>query len=133
MNLSTGLILLGILVGAVLLVTMVVSTTSTRPEIVAIQFPKKIQADGNEVLGTIRFRDGDGDIVRAEFEVVEAQSFESFSFDPEVEGEKQGSFQFAVFTTFPQQVTLEVTLIDGEGHRSRPKQFSFMAEMSLGF
>lgn len=133
MNLSTGLILLGVLFGVVLLVTMVSPTASTVPQIVAIEFPKRIQADGNEVVGTVKFRDSDEDIVRAEFEVVKAEAFEPFSFDPEVEGQKEGSFQFAVFTIYPQRVTLEVTLVDREGHRSKPKRFSFVAELSLGF
>jgi len=133
MNFSTGLIVLGVLIVAVLLVTTVTSTNSTTPGIVAIEFPKKIQADGNEVLGTVKFRDSDGDIARADFEVVKAEAFEPFSFDPQVEGEKQGSFQFAIYTIYPQRVTLEVTLVDREGHRSKPKRFSFVAEMSLGF
>ncbi|MCR4404148.1 MAG: hypothetical protein NUW06_02455 [Candidatus Acetothermia bacterium] len=133
MNLSTGLILLGLLVGAILVVTLVSTTTPTRPEIVAIEFPEKIDADGSEVLGTVKFRDREGDIVLAEFKVIEAQAFESFSFDPEVRGQKEGSFQFYVFTILPQRVTLEVTLVDRQGHRSVPKRFSFEAELSLEF
>jgi hypothetical protein len=129
MNSTTGLFALGLLLAAVLAVIAAASTAS-RPEILAIEFPERIAADGSEVLGTVKFRDRDGDIVLAEFKVIEAQAFEPFSFDPEVIGQREGSFPFAVFSLIPQRVTLEVTLIDRLGQRSRPKRFSFTAEMA---
>lgn len=128
MNPTVGLVALGLLLAAVLMV-VVASSASPRPEILALEFPESITADGSEILGTVRFRDRDGDIALAEFAVVEASAFEPFSFDPEVAGQKEGSFTFVVFSYLPQQVTLELTLIDRQGHRSRPKRFSFTAEL----
>lgn len=131
MNSTIGLVALGLLLAAVALVVAVVAASApSRPEILAIEFPERIEADGSEVVGTVRFRDREGDIVLAEFKVVEAQAFEPFSFDPEVAGQKEGGFQFAVFSLIPQKVTLEVTLVDRLGQRSRPKRFSFTAELA---
>ncbi|MGQ9601368.1 MAG: hypothetical protein ACUVUT_01620 [Candidatus Bipolaricaulia bacterium] len=130
MNSTIGLAALGLLLAALVIVVVAASSASTRPEILAIEFPESITADGSEILGTVRFRDRDGDIVLAEFKVVEASAFEPFSFDPEVAGQKEGSFPFAIFTYLPQRVTLELTLIDRRGQRSRPKRFSFTAEMA---
>jgi hypothetical protein len=97
------------------------------PEIVRVDFPQQIQADGSKVTGTVHFRDPDGDIVKAKFEVVEAQLFDPFEFDPKVQGQKEGSFQFFIFTMYPQKVILRVTLIDSQGHVSEPLEFSFEA------
>jgi hypothetical protein len=131
MNSTISLVALGVLLAAVVLIAAVmVSSAPSRPEILAIEFPERIAADGSEVVGTVKFRDRDGDIVLAEFKVIEAQAFEPFSFDPEVMGQREGSFPFAVFSLIPQRVTLEVTLIDRLGQRSRPKRFSFTAEMA---
>lgn len=131
MNSTIGLVLLGLLLAAVALVVAVVAGSApSRPEILAIEFPERIAADGSEVIGTVRFRDREGDIVLAEFKVIEAQAFEPFSFDPGVMGQKEGSFPFAVFSLLPQRVTLELTLVDRLGHRSQPKRFSFTAELA---
>lgn len=128
MNSNIGLVALGLLLAAVLVV-IATSLGSPRPEILGIEFPETISADGSEALGTVRFRDRDGDIVLAEFRVVAASAFEPFSFDPEVAGQREGSFPFVVFSYLPQKVTLELTLTDRLGHRSQPKRFSFTAEL----
>jgi len=100
---------------------------SAAPQITAIDFPEEIRADGEEVMGTVEFIDPDGDIVEARFEVVEAVLFEPFHFDPQVEGQKKGRFTFVIFSFVPQKVTLRVVLIDRQGHRSPPVEFSFQA------
>lgn len=60
--------------------------TSSAPIILGVDFSKEIPADGNKFLGTVRFRDTDGDIVLAKFEVVQARLFSPFEFDPGVSG-----------------------------------------------
>ncbi len=98
---------------------------SSAPEIVGIEFPEEIEANGEEVIGYVAFRDPDGDIVEARFEVVEATLFEPFRFDPEVQGVREGKFPFAVFAVLPQDVTLRVVLVDAQGNESEPVEFRF--------
>lgn len=97
------------------------------PEILGIEFPEEIEANGEEVIGYVHFRDPDGDIVEARFEVVEATLFEPFRFDPEVQGMKEGRFPFAIFVMLPQEITLRVMLIDAQGNESEPREFRFRA------
>lgn len=99
----------------------------SKPEILRVEFPREIPADGRKVVGTIYFRDPDADIVKVRFEVVEALIFDPFAFDPKVHGQKEGSFQFYVFTYFPQEVTLQVILVDAQDHTSDPVELTFKA------
>ena len=101
------------------------------PAIVAIEFPEEIAADGEEVIGYVRFRDPDGDVVEARFEVVEATLFAPFRFDPGVRGVREGRFPFAIFVNLPQEVTLRVTLVDARGNESEPREFRFRAVGTL--
>lgn len=128
------LVVLGVivvLVGINLLMPHTASNTAPRastPEILQVEFPKEITADGNSVTGQVRFRDLDGDIVRAEFDVVEATVFTPFAYDPEVQGVQEGTFEFSVYTVISQEIVLRVTLIDAQGQRSRPVEFRFIAQ-----
>jgi hypothetical protein len=105
-------------------------TPSAAPTIVAIEFPQEISADGEEVIGLVTFRDPDGDVVEARFEVVQALIFESFQFDPQVEGLREGEFEFYLYTLVPQEITLRVTLLDRAGHVSHPAEFRFRSVLS---
>lgn len=99
------------------------------PEIVAVNFPSSIGAGSRNVGGTIQFKTGHDPIAQAQFDVVEAQSFDPFTIQPRgISGQKQGSFSFSIHSSIPQQVTLKATLIDSEGRRSRPVSFSFEAQ-----
>ena len=100
---------------------------SAVPTIKDIDFPEQIQADGEKFSGTVHFHDPDGDIVRAKFDVVKAKLFDSFEKELEVQGQKEGSFQFYLFTVYPQKIVPRVTLIDSQDHVSEPMEFSFEA------
>ncbi len=126
------LIALGVIVGLVVLMPLLssrlaVEPGSSPPEIVVIQFPKEITADGTSVRGQVRFRDPDGDIVRVEFAVVEALVFAPFAYDPGVAGLVEGEFEFGIYTVIPQEIVLRATLIDAQGQRSQPAEFRFIA------
>ena len=95
------------------------------PEIEIIQFPPVIVAGGNDAVGTLQFSTGQDDVAEAEFAVVSAEKFEPFSVRPAVAGEKQGSISFGIRSRVPQQITLQATLVDAKGRRSRPVSFSF--------
>ncbi|OGF57772.1 MAG: hypothetical protein A2Z21_10255, partial [Candidatus Fraserbacteria bacterium RBG_16_55_9] len=97
------------------------------PEIIFIDFPKLIPSDGSQVIGTLGFRDPDANIVSVDFTVVKAVTFPPFSFNPNVKGKVDGIFQFLIFSQLGQQVTLQVTLLDEQGNKSPPQQFSFIA------
>lgn len=97
------------------------------PEILFIDFPSEIRADGNPVSGLIGFKDPDGDLFRADFVVVEAKDFQPFSVMPDVKGKTEGAFAFQIATRTAQRVTLRVTLTDEAGNKSAPKDFSFTA------
>lgn len=99
----------------------------TELQITGIDFPKEINADGSDVKGIIHFQAPTGNLVQADFEVVQADLFSPFSFDPQVQGKPRGSFGFFISILIPQQITLRVTLTDDQGHKSPPKEFSFVA------
>ncbi len=102
---------------------------SAAPVIVAVEFPSSIRADRSDAGGTIRFRDPDGDLNWATFDVVRAVDFDGFAFNPLeflVSGSaREGVFRFYVWTETVQQVTLRVTLRDAAGNSSAPVDFSF--------
>jgi hypothetical protein len=99
------------------------------PQIAFIDFPAQIKADGKPVDGLVGFSAPDGDIVRADFKAIQAQDFKDFSIDltDRLKGQTQGTFDFQLATTTPQQVVYEVTLGTAQSLRSDPKQFSFDA------
>jgi parallel beta-helix repeat protein len=102
--------------------------TSSPPEIVFIDFPNQIQADGSKVSGFVGFKDPDGDLARAEFAVVQAKDFQPFTVDlKDLKGVKEGVFEFQIATQTPQRVVLQVVLVDEAGNRSTPKEFWFEA------
>jgi hypothetical protein len=95
------------------------------PEIKAVNFPPVIVAGGKDAVGTVQFEAGPDDVAQAEFTVVSAEKFEPFSVKPSVAGERHGSIAFGIRSRVPQQVTLQATLVDAKGRRSRPVSFSF--------
>jgi len=95
--------------------------------VTAVDFPEKIRADGVKRWGRVQFHDPDGDITHARFDVVDALSFTPFSFEPDVNGKTSGVFDFRIWASMAQEVTLRVTLIDRRGNRSEPHYFSFRA------
>nr|BAL58745.1 surface antigen gene [Candidatus Acetothermum autotrophicum] len=101
---------------------------STAPEIVFIDFPKQIQADGTKVPGFVGFKDPDGNLARADFSIVQAKDLQPFTVDlKHLKGVKEGVFEFQIATQTPQQATLRVILVDEAGNHSQPKEFSFEA------
>lgn len=122
-------VLLVVSIAAVVLLEPWAEKGSAIPTIKGIDFPKQIQADGKKVWGKVHFRDPDGDIVKAKFDVVKAKLFDSFEIELKVRGQKEGSSQFHIFTVYPQRITLRVTLIDSQGHASEPVEFSFEATL----
>jgi hypothetical protein len=101
------------------------------PEILGVDLRPTIPADGSKAFGAVRFRDADGDVVQARFDVVEAVDFAPFSFNPKIKGQTSGSFPFFVFSKIPQRVRLRLTLIDEAGNQSIPVEFSFEAVMLI--
>lgn len=101
--------------------------TDSLPEIVAVAFPEQINADGAPMLGEVRFRAADARVVNAKFDVAQADFFLPFEFDPEVITNNEGSFTFYVNTLVPQQVTMQLILVDKHGRESKPYEFSFVA------
>jgi hypothetical protein len=107
-------------------------TPLSMPVITSIDFPDQIAAGGSLVDGRVRFRDPDGDVNWVTFEVVRAEQFEGFEFNPlEVldEGDAtDGVFLFNIWCERVQRVTLRVTLYDASGHSSAPVDFEFISE-----
>jgi hypothetical protein len=60
--------------------------------------------------------------------VVEATSFSPFDVRAPVAGQKEGRFNFALYSVLPQRVTLEARLVDASGELSKPRRFSFEAK-----
>jgi len=124
---SVLVVVLGLILAGLSVSFTGVGEGGSSPEISSVEFREWILAYGQAVEGRVGFKDPDGDIVRAEFTVVEAEDFEPFSFDPKVEGQTEGEFTLSLSTRVVQEVTLELVLIDREGNRSDPWRFSFSA------
>lgn len=103
--------------------------SQSKPTVTSIDFPTEIVADGEPVSGTLGFDASSADIDHAKFEVIEAVNFEDFTLELAglLQGLASGSFEFRIGTTTPQDVTLKVALVDADGLKSEPKQFSFTA------
>jgi len=97
------------------------------PEIMSVSFPKRINADGNPVLGQVHFRATGSRIVHAKFDIVEAGFFLPFEFDPQVTTTEDGGFTFYLNTLVSQDITMRLTLTDEQGRQSQPYEFSFTA------
>jgi peptide/nickel transport system substrate-binding protein len=102
---------------------------SSAPVILSVDFAEQIPADGTEVTGRIHFRDPGGDVSWAAFEVVSAERFDGFAFNPAqflASGDaREGSFLFHLWCTRAQQVTLRARLRDAAGNQSAPVDFTF--------
>jgi len=97
------------------------------PRITGVDFPSAIAANGEKNRGYVSFYDPDGDITSVRFDVVNAVRFTPFSFEPNVDGEANGSFRFRIYCNIRQTVTLRVTLCDRAGNTSKPHLFTFRA------
>ncbi len=97
-----------------------------------------VAADGTDFEGSVGYEDINKDIVKITFLVVKATEVkdappgtfakdQTFSFEPPAQAETKGAFDFRIFTTVPQDVTLQVTLEDAKKNVSQPKIFSFKA------
>lgn len=120
------------------------SQTGSSPEILEINFLSTIQATGEEYKGRILFKDADGDAVRADLKIIEAEDPQAIKINgqtpkdnlvsleiispPEKQKEGQGIVLLKIATTMPQEVKIQVVLVDKEGNESEPRGFSFVAQ-----
>jgi hypothetical protein len=118
------------------------TTSSTQPQIISLEFPSEIAANGTKYDGLVRFRDGGGDIARISFDpaFIQPQGFNYGSFGFEftnpamrwVEGTAQstsGAFRFSNSCTGDTlMVTYTATLYDSAGNKSAPYPFSFLCK-----
>jgi PKD repeat protein len=102
-----------------------------RPEIISIEFPSEISADGNEYNGTVRFRDQDGDVAWIQFDVV-LGNWKPNGWDPQVFGLTNGTIGFTNRCYVPETVRLKVTLRDRAGNESAPFNFTFRCVNPVG-
>ncbi|MBI1741749.1 PKD domain-containing protein [Candidatus Acetothermia bacterium] len=105
--------------------------SGSAPAVDFISFPSSIAADGKDVRGLVGFKDAEGDLVRANFDVVKSSDLKSFSLDLKLDGQKEGTFEFAVSSSTVQDVTLRLTLVDRAGNKSIPKEFSFSVQREV--
>ena len=102
--------------------------SKAEPEIVSIDFPETIAANGKNVQGYVYYKDNQGDIVKIRFDVVQASQFIPFRFEPDyIEGRTSGGIGFNIQCKRRQLVTLKVTLIDRQGNRSNSLTLTFEA------
>lgn len=94
------------------------------PSIDSVYFPATMRADGSRTHGMVHFHDDNGDVVQASFRAISG-NFSPSSYDPQVRGQRQGEFGFALWCNSPTPVTMLVSLQDAEGHLSGSKAFSF--------
>jgi hypothetical protein len=123
----TALILLGLLAfGSVLFG----QTTQrfTPPAITFIEFPRTIMVGDDTVIGRVYYEDLENDVVRAEFRVISSIDFRSFNLDLTEQLQNDGVFDFFEFDIFPSSaddVTVEVVVFDEAELESSPRRFSF--------
>ena len=118
------------------------TTSSTQPQIISLEFPSEIAANGTKYDGLVRFRDGGGDIARISFDpaFIQPQGFNYGAFGFEftnpamrwVEGNAgstSGAFRFSNSCTGDTlMVTYAATLYDKAGNKSAPYPFSFLCK-----
>jgi hypothetical protein len=90
------------------------------PEIASIHFPANLPLN-TTASGQILYRDPDRDVISARFDVVDGRYYR---IQTEVHDPDGMSFSLAC-TSYPQQITLAVTLLDVAGERSEPKRLTF--------
>ncbi len=95
------------------------------PQITRIEFPQRINSDGEYNEGILHFQSTGGIVTYAQFDVVEAGFFSPFGFEVGFLNLTEGSFEFYINSLVPQEVTLSVTLTDASGNVSPPVEFSF--------
>jgi hypothetical protein len=110
-------------------------TPGTPPGITAFEFPDSMSsAPGTTVIGTVGFRDREGDVVRAVLEEVSDPNGAVLPAELELDlgGETDGEFTFEGYacpSTSPGcitgTVTLRLILEDAAGNRSEPVTYSF--------
>lgn len=95
------------------------------PEIVKVEFPQVIPLAGGK--GRLHFRDPDGDVVLVKLLPAESVSgLPSSWFDPKVQGETEGSFEFKINGwPLPSLGAAKVFLQDATGAWSQPAFFTF--------
>ncbi len=136
-----GRIALALAICAVAILSAGQTQTGSLPEILAIR------ATGEEYKGRILFKDADGDAIRADLKIMEAADPQSITINgqtpkdnlvslgiispPEKQKEGQGIVLLKIATTTPQQVKIQVILVDKVGNESRPGEFSFRARGNL--
>jgi len=106
------------------------------PAVVSLDFPELVFV-GYEVRGEVHFSDPNGDLARAEFEVLEG-ALPSFlldltqsSYAELVQGKMEGTFSFAIRADQSGWIRLRVTLVDETGLRSEPKELAFEARQPV--
>lgn len=133
-------------VGVALLVFGLVSVaqiqpgpTPQGPTITAIDFPSRIEPNGQFVSGNVQFQAPKSDVTQIEFKIMQAidsngqdirktSDIQDASWDPGVKGKNQGSIPFNLATRMVQRVTIAVTLIGTESGRGPSKPFAFVAD-----
>ena len=104
------------------------ASTNHIPVITEVKFPSAIYGDDKIVDGRVKFRDDNGGVNLAQFDVVPGtcSGCTPFSFDPEVGAFIEGWFHFEMWctTTTGFSWTMQVTLKDKDGNKSNPKPFS---------
>ena len=115
-------------------------TTLADPLIVrAVEFPAIVDTQGGAIDGWVYMYCQDCSapqdwetFARVDFSVVEAGDFTSFGFDPrpwiENVGKSEIRFAFNIRCGTPQNVILQVKVIDTHGEQSNPYEFSFTCE-----
>jgi hypothetical protein len=102
--------------------------TDHKPVITEVKFPSAIYGDDKIVDGRVKFRDDNGGVNLAQFDVVPGtcSGCTPFSFDPEVGAFIEGWFHFEMWCTTKTGFswTMQVTLKDKDGNKSDHKTFS---------
>lgn len=113
-----------------------VGSSSSQPQIIALEFPQEIPFDTNRYDGQIRFRDDGGDLQRVAFDAPPGSAYQPFGFEftnPAVrwvEGNATSTsgvfkFSYACGQTSGVNHTFAVTLYDKAGNMSAPYPLSF--------
>ncbi len=96
-----------------------------RPEVLDVVLPRQIEPNGLPIPGTVRFRDPDGDALRARFRVIDGK-YDPFTVSlGDLRGRTEGIFGFTVTCEIAQQITLIVVIEDAAGRRSEPEGITF--------
>ena len=103
--------------------TCISGRTSPRIKNIELDSPiPRVTANGADQTVYVHFSDSNADVERLLIDVIRGRGFIDYSFNPAIQGLKEGIIEFSIRAPMPQVVELSLTLVDAAGNISCPRR-----------